>query len=146
MELAMLFRNPRLDTTMGRATTALLCGAATGAALNAAYVLLSDGLTGKRPDEVFGWFFVLFFFSGVVWLAGVFTLGAGGWCVLHERLIRGPAAAALYGAVLTGGFVRVFTADLALCGLYALAGGLSSLVVWAIAYRPVRASEPEVES
>ena len=139
----MLFRNPRLDTTTGRASFGLLVGAASGALMNALYVVALDTVrSGLGPADVMSGLFVFFVVSVLFWIGGAFMLAAPGWAILHAMNLRGPGMAVLYGAGLLGGGIRLISPPAGIWIPYAIAGGIVGLIVWATSYRPIR---PPVE-
>ncbi|NBB14174.1 hypothetical protein GVN21_02255 [Caulobacter sp. SLTY] len=136
----MLFRNPRLETTMGRASLGLLIGAVSGALMNAAYVVVSDVLkNGSTPNEVLSGLLIFGVVSSLFWLGGAFLLATPGWAVLHAMNLRGPGAAVLYGVGLLGGLMRLLTPLIDIWTPYAVAGGIVGLIVWGVSYRPQQA-------
>lgn len=137
----MLFRNPGIDTTLGRATLGLLAGAAGGALINALYIVVLDTVTsGDGLADVLSGLSVFFVICGLFWLLGAFLLAAPGWFILHSLNLRGPGTAVLYGAGLLGGGIRLMSPKVDMWGSYAVAGGIVGLIVWAASYRTLQPS------
>jgi hypothetical protein len=142
----MLFRAPHLQSATGRASLALAAGSLTGAVLTGLFMALVGG-PPEHPAGMVGLFMLVTIVSLPLWLAGLFTLGAGGWAVLHHLGWRGPGSAVLYGALLNFLAFWALAQDGGLAGpsLFAAAGAVVGLVVWALGYRrpgPAAARHP----
>lgn len=136
----MWIRGERLETTMGRAAAGLVVGGATGAVITVIgwlgfMIIQSD----EKPPvwQVLPSAVILAIPVFLVWMLGAFTLGAGGWTILHSLRLRGGLTAALYGGLLNFvvGYGISGGRSLLFAGLLGLAGVAAGLATWRFSYR-----------
>jgi hypothetical protein len=90
---------------------------------------------------VAAWFFVC---ALIVYVAGLATIAAPLWALLHACRARSWPAAVLLGSVLNGGAVCLFFSAMAYVppfpwewvAAYTAIGGIVGFVIWRTAYRP----------
>ncbi len=148
------------ETTPFRAIPALFAGAVVGTVIVVFALALSgavaDGTAASLlPDRMFNTSFILAPFVFVVFAAGAVFIAGPCWWVLHRMGRRTRYDAMLLGALLcaaasfappiaaiphlTIGPLAEFAASFA---VMALAGAVSGLAVWRLAYRAAPVAEP----
>jgi hypothetical protein len=143
----VLFQDPRLDTTIARASGGLVLASVVGAAATLLLIMAEEALRvpsragGLLPGGLGFYPFVL-----AIWLFGAFTVGALGWGLFHQLGLRGPLAAIVLGVAgaWLGGATFTGGSDGNMGLLLSLSGLPASLAGWRLAYR--RAPRPEAET
>lgn len=151
---------PFAELTVGRATLALIIGGVMGASTTALGIVVTGAFSGQETEpqslqETIGERLtmipvasLIFLPALVLWLAGLFAIGAPGWFLLHRARLRSFPVALIYGftlvlatAWLPGPGPKLLARGddwqptLLWPALLGLAGAVVGAVVWRFAYR-----------
>lgn len=136
----MWFYDERLETSLGRATLGLVVGSATGTAVTLIGFLGSMLATSEAPIGLLrtiagGLFLAIPVF--IVWMIGAFTVGAGGWAILHALCLRGALTGASWVGVSTFLVATLMTGGrtIELPALIGVAGIVAGVATWKFSYR-----------
>jgi len=146
-----------LETNPRRASLAAAAGAAIGAAGVVAVVLLFAAMAGGVSASDLVVSLLIFVVALTGWSLGLFVIGLPLWWLFHRNGWRSRRVAMLLGAFTTfvvvlllersGGILAVATGvsdggdliSFVWVVVMAVLGAIVALVIWRIAYRPVRA-------
>lgn len=140
----MWFYDERVKTSLGRATLGLVVGSATGTVVTLLGFLVMVIVTAEEPLSIPGT--LLRTIAGglflsipifIVWMIGAFTVGAGGWAVLHALRLRGPMTGMTWVGVSTFRVAFLMTGgrSIELPAVIGVAGIVAGLATWKFSYR-----------